>query len=297
MYETFKLPDGSLVGTGKILPKPLDTTVFAVYPEQRLLENSDIKSLLADDRYKFVREEFKPWMINQGNIGKCNASAAVSAMYQVRWKAGHTMVPLADNFLYMHINGGRDQGSLLDKGLDFIRKFGVCPRKLESQSGKSFGSIPQTSYNIKQLDPELYAEAQAQASRFIVHEPYVVPKDYEGFKATLATAAALEYPVVMAWDVSNASMRLKNGYAQTGRGRGNHASLFCSAKWVGGNDLVHLDLRNSWGPTQSSVFGPTSTGWGDNGYGLMTMEQAYQCREYHEYYVLSGINFDPWVSI
>jgi len=297
MFETFTLPDGSVAATGKLLPKPLDTTVFSSYPSQRLLEKSDIKSLLSEDRYKFVRESFKPWMIDQGQVGKCNASAAVSAMYQVRWKAGADMVPLADNFLYMHINGGRDQGSLLDKGLDFIRKFGVCPRNIVSRSGKSYGHIPHTSYNVAQLDKDLYAEAQAQATRFIVHEPYVVPKDYEGFKETLATAAALEYPVVMAWDVSQASMKLKNGYVQTGRGRGNHASLFSSAKWVGGKDLVHLDLRNSWGPTESAVFGPRSSGWGEDGYGLMTMEQAYQCREYHEFYVLSGINFDPWVTI
>ena len=47
MFETFTLPDGSVAATGKLLPKPLDTTVFASYPSQRLLEKSDIKSLLS----------------------------------------------------------------------------------------------------------------------------------------------------------------------------------------------------------------------------------------------------------
>ena len=111
------------------------------------------------------------------------------------------------------------------------------------------------------------------------------------------TAVALDYPVVMAWDVTERSMRLNNGYIVSGRGMGNHASLFHSAKWVGGHDGVHPDLRNSWGPTKSRVYGPASQGWGDEGFGLMTMEQAHHCRQWHEFYVLTGCGGDSWNSI
>jgi len=73
-----------------------------------------------------------------------------------------------------------------------------------------------------------------------------------------------------------------------GRGPGNHANVFHSAKWVGGSDLVHPDDRNSWGPTQSGDYGTSRGGWGDGGYALFTMEDAYACARYHATYVVTS---------
>ncbi len=296
----FKLPNGIEVGTGLLATPPLMKVSFRSYPEIDLLDDAQIKRLLTDrvSRYKFMREVMAKWMINQGSVGKCNASAAVGSMYQARWKQGFKHVPLSDNYLYMNINGGKDAGSMLDDGMRFASKKGVAPTTLQSgPDGTNLAVIPQEAYNSRRLPQTTLRLANLQASRFITHEPFVVSKDYDTFKQTIATALALDLPVVMAWDVTQASMRLRNGYIQSGKGPGNHASLFQSAKWVGGDDIVHPDLRNSWGPTRSHIYGPQDASWGDGGFGLMTMEQAFRCRNYHDFYVIPSCKIDDWYSV
>lgn len=87
-------------------------------------------------------------------------------------------------------------------------------------------------------------------------------------------------------------MRLNNGYAVVGNGKGNHANVFHSAKWVGGRDLVHPDDRNSWGPTQSEEYGRRGQSWGDGGFALFTMEQAFACNQWHDTYVITSAKPD-----
>lgn len=287
--EQFKLEDGSTVACGNLQPATLPN-LFAEFPQSKMLDNDDIKRLLGPNRYKENRREFSKWIINQSSIGKCNTSAAVGALYRIKERNGHAHVPLADNYMYMHINGGRDRGSQLSHGMTFGRDQGLCPRVL-TINGREF-EFPHLAYSKRQIPREALEEAARQARRFKMHEPYRVPKDWEGFKRTIATACAREYPIVNAWHVSNSSMRLRNGYVQQGRGPGNHATIFFGGRWVGGRDLVHPDLCNSWGPVQSTMYGPRNSGWGDGGYGLMTMEDAFQCRQYHDFYVLPGVHED-----
>jgi len=224
-------------------------------------------------------------------VHNCNASAAVGGLYQIGEQTGQKHVALADNYLYMNINGGRDVGSLLHHGMEFIKNSGCAPRVLPS------GQIGHLVYNKSQVNRQVLQEADQEASRFKVWEPYQIPTDYAGFVRTIATCLARGYPIVMAWHVSNASMRLNNGYVVQGNGPGNHATLFHSAKWVGGKDLVHPDLKNSWGPTQDELYGPKGASWGEAGYGLLTMQSAFQCRKYHDFYVLTGAIEDPKNSL
>lgn len=283
--ELFTLPDGTKVACGNLVPDA-PSNLYSEFPQNKLLDDADIKKLLGSGRHVALRKEFLRWMINQSSVGKCNASAQVGAQYRVRKKAGMKHVALADNHMYWSINGGRDSGSLLHKGMEFAQKVGVAPRVLKS------GTIGHLVYNKSQVKPELVREANEEAGRFKTHEPFRVPTDWDGFRRTIATALALDLPVIMAWHVSNSSMRLSNGYAVQGRGAGNHASFFHSAKYVGGNDIVHPDLCNSWGPSQEELYGPKGSGWGDSGFGLMTMESAFQCRRFHEFFVIPQVAED-----
>lgn len=287
--EQIKLEDGSIVACGNIVPDELPG-LFAEFPQSKLLDDSDIKRLLSGDRYKMNRAKFRKWMINQSSIGKCNTSAAVGALYRIKETMGHKHKPLADNYMYMHINGGSDRGSQLSHGMTFIRDHGVCPRVLII-NGREY-TFPHLSYNKNQLANGALEVANKNASRFRAHEPFRVPTDWEGFKQTIATACALEYPVINAWHVGNSSSRLRNGYVVQGNGRGNHATHFYSGKYVGGKELVHPDLVNSWGPSADEMYGPRNSGWGDGGFGLMTMQDAFQCRRYHDFYVLAGVHED-----
>lgn len=284
--EQFKLPDGTLVSTGNLVPDELPRA-YAEFPQAQLLDPSEAERLIKKRDYKKVRTKFAPWMINQSSVGKCNTSAAAGAFYRVRDITGQKHVALADNYMYYHINGGQDRGSMLDDGMAFLKDQGFAPRVLPS------GEIGHLVYNERQVPDAIKREADAAAHRFKGWEPYRVPEDYEGFKQTIVTAIAREYPIVMAWHVGNSSMRLQNGYAVQGRGPGNHASFFHAGKWVGGKDLVHPDLCNSWGPSKDAMYGPQGSGWGEGGFGLMTMESAFQCRKYHDFYVITGAVEDP----
>lgn len=289
--ERFKLPCGEEVKTGLLLPEPGVTLTLSEFPDDQLLDPPDFKKAFADDRYKAERKRFSRWVINQSTLGKCNASAATGGVYQVRDNQGFEHVALADNQLYWRINGGRDVGSSLAAGFNEIQAGGISSRWI-MVGGQKY-RIPDLAYNQGSL-PKGVAEAAAQdARRFIAIEAYKVPKTYDRFKLVVASALARRLPIVWAWHVASAGMRLQNGYMQVSRGTGNHANLLQSAKYVGGNDIVHPDNRNSWGPSKSPDYGPMGSGWGDDGFGLVTMEDCFHCIQYHDFYVLTSVKMDP----
>jgi hypothetical protein len=288
--ESFQLPDGSMVATGN-LPTETPLGLFAEFPDSEYLEDKDIERALPNDFYLEQRKVHEKYTINQSSIGKCNTSAAVSSIYQAGENDGHKHVPLADNHMYYNINGGGDNGSALIDSFTFARDRGCSPRIIEV-GGRQY-RIGDLVYKASQLTKEVRDEADRQAVRFKTWEPVRVPRPYSEFCRAVASAVARRYPLVVAWHVSNASMKLRNGFIQVGRGMGNHATKVHSGKWVGGKDLIHVDFQNSWGPTKDAIYGPMGPGWGDNGFGLMTMQDLYLCSKNHDFYILTTVVVDP----
>jgi hypothetical protein len=290
MNEQFTLPDGTTVGTGNIEPTADQMAMcksdYRVFGEDYYLDKSDIEKLLKGDRYKEERKKRAPYMINQSRLGKCNASATIAGLHQVRDNAGLPKTVLSDCHLYMRINGDDDQGSLLIDGFKELGRNGVSPRVIEAQ-GKTF-TIPHDVYRKRQLPSGWLDAANKIGTQYKSFEAFTLPDDYPTFKIAVASALARNYPIVFAWHVGNAGMRLSNGYVNNGRGVGNHANLAHSGKWVGGDDLVHADNQNSWGPTADEAYGPKGSAWGDGGFGLFTMESFFRCRKNHMYWVLVG---------
>lgn len=295
MNEQFTLPDGTIVGTGSNEPTvdqmAMCKSDYRVFGENYYLDKSDIEKLLKGDRYKEQRKSRAPYMLNQAQLGKCNASAAIAGLHQVRDNAGLPSVVLSDCHLYMRINGGGDNGSLLIDGFKEIAKNGVSPRNIESQ-GKTF-TIPSDVHLKRQVPSQWLDVANKIGTQYKSFEAFTLPDDYSSFKTAVASALARNYPIVFAWHVGNAGMRLANGYVNNGRGVGNHANLAHSAKWVGGDDLVHPDNQNSWGPSADQAYGPKGSSWGDGGFGLFTMESFFRCRKHHMYWVLVGSTQEP----
>lgn len=220
-------------------------------------------------------------------VHNCNANATVNAFHNRRDLDGYAHVALSANWLYMHINGGRDNGSQLRDGFKFSQT-GIAPRQLK-RDGEDY-LFPDTVFRKDQVSQKWLKVANEEAGTYVAYEPYLLPVDnFETFKIALASAIARDHQVIHAWHVGNGGMRLRNGYAVIGRGPGNHATLFHSGKWVGGSDLVHPDSENSWGPSKNSLYGRVGgSGWGDDGFGLFTMADAYAAHEYHAYWVLVG---------
>lgn len=290
MHERFKLPDGTEVGTGNVESTQAEMTKamssYRVCGENYYLDKSDIEKLLKADRYKEVRKQRRKSVINQAQLGKCNASATIAALHQIRSRCGLPATVLSDCHLYMRINGGNDNGSTLIDGFNELKKNGVAPRDLEF-AGKHY-TIPHDIYQKREMPREWLDVANRVGMEYRSWEPFIVPDDYPTFKIAVASALAREYPIVFAWHVTNAGMRLSNGYVNNGRGGGNHANVAISAKWVGGDDLVHPDDQNSWGPVEDTALGPRGAGWGEDGFGLFTMESFFRCRKNHMFWVLVG---------
>lgn len=284
-----KLDGGIEVSLGLAMPNAAEQALMAMspeYPESQMLDDSDIKRALDGDYYLSHRKHLAPWMINQNPLGKCNASALVGAQEQIRDNQGMPHVVLSDCDAYMQMNGGRDRGSALIRAFEQAQTRGTSPRRIQVE-GKEY-TIPLNVYNKRQLPSGAVAAADAEAARFRGWEWYRAPRNFKDFVRCLASELARGNPVVFAWHVGSSSSRLRNGYVQVGRGMGNHATHFHSAKWVGGSELVHPDCRNSWGPTQSEEYGRRGQSWGDGGFALFTMEQAYACTKYHDTYVVTS---------
>jgi hypothetical protein len=293
MAETLKLDGGFEVALGLNLPDETELALMAQspeYPEDRMLEDKDIQRALKDDFYLQERKRVAPWMINQNPLGKCCPSALIGAFDQIRDNQGMPHVPLSDNDAYMQINGGRDQGAALIRAFELAQTRGVAPRRVQVKGKEYF--IPLDVFAKNQLHRDVLEAANEEASRFKGWEWYRAPREFKAFARCLASEIARRNPIVFAWDVGNASMRLRNGYVITGNGKGNHANVFHSGKWVGGHDLVHPDDRNSWGPSQDEIYGRCGQSWGEGGFALFTMEQAFACNQWHDTFIVTSARPD-----
>ena len=279
--DQFQLPDGTLVGTGNLRSPSGPMNVFGEYPESLLLEDSEIKRLLDERSIEASRTVRKSRMQNQGQVGSCNAYMAIGMHYQCQEVAGRKHTVLAPEHLYMSINGGRDVGSMLDRGMQHLVNAGCAP----------VGMVPYQSFQRNRV-PNISA-ADAEGQRFKIHEPYAMPSDYDTYVRAVASALARRYPVGIAWHVTSGSMRLRNGFCVVGGGPGNHASFLHDAEWIGGRDLIHADLFNSWGPTLDAAYGKRGSGWGDGGFGKIKMQDLFATRRYHQHYAMTSVIDDP----
>lgn len=297
--EIFTTPDGAQVKTGLLLPNADEMKLMAnvaelpesfykddKYIEKRLLQNGQ-------HRYKADRERRRKRMRNQASLGKCNASSNCTGLENTRENQGYPDIALSDCHVYSNGNGGGDNGMALITTFTQMQQTGASP--MQVQVGGMTKTLPNDVYNRRQFDREVLKIADQEAKRFRGFEFYKAPMEsFEKYCRALASAIADGFQVVFAWHVGGGSMRLSNGYAQPGRGPGNHSNVIHSGKWVGGKTLVHPDDQNSWGPSINPLYGPTGgQGWGEGGFALFTMEDIWACAHNHCTYIMTSATVDP----
>jgi len=157
--EQFVLPDGSKVGTGLLCDPEGPKVRFTAFPDSLMLEDSEIKRLLAERSLDAKRARRRKRMQNQGQIGSCAARAAVGAFYQVQEIAGHPHTVLQPEHLYANVNGGRDSGAVTERVMQSMVTKGCGP----------VGSVPYQSFNRRQQPGAAAADREAMNFRF--HEP------------------------------------------------------------------------------------------------------------------------------
>lgn len=198
---------------------------------------------VADGRQKF--DWVTGLIADQGSAGSCNGWAGARALTRARIRRGLSPVLLSGSYLYSLINGGRDNGSMLEDGMLTLQSRGCA-----SDAVVSANEIYPSQYDRQKADHE--------ASYYKAFECYAV-ETMEG----LFTAAAIGFDLVVAVDVQSDFSKLDvNGFPHGGSGGGNHA--VAADGMIAVNGELALTAYNSWGPR-----------WGQNGRMLLTWSRHF----------------------
>ena len=193
--------------------------------------SDDIRGMLCDSDRLAARDQFGPeFCIDQGPLGQCNGVAACSALQRAFIRNGLKDCPrLSSNWLYAQINGGRDNGSMLDDGMKQLQ-LGVPRWK--------------PGHERKYKKREFTKSDNDAAGEFRSLECYGVETETE-----LATGLALGFTAVVAVHVTNSWFKMNSkNIVNESNGVGNHAVVIddCSIDEKTGAFL--FDHVGSWGP-------------------------------------------------
>ena len=166
---------------------------------------------------------------------------------------------LSGAYLYSLINGGSDNGSMLDAGMAAIQSRGIATEE----------TVP-----WDRIYPSLYdrAKADAEASKNKGFECYAVRS-----RQALFSALAVGFDCVVAVHADNGFMALdSDGVAGGGNGPGNHAVLCDGLYWSARRGRPVGDGVNSWGLS-----------YGDRGrMGLDWNAHFAPTTQYHVFYAI-----------
>jgi len=256
--------EGVRYGTGLQMPATRPLTFSPLLSSVAKLTKAQVKEWIENPRRVKARDFYpaREWIFNQGQIGSCNAAAAVLALEKIRHTLGRDRIKLSPEFLYGQINGGRDRGSMLDDGMKALMSIGSCPREM----------VPHQEYRKSRMRPECIV----QAERFRAFECYRIDDEFG-----MATAAAMGFQIIVALHAGGAFSRLdRNGVAGVVSGGGNHAVHVDDVRIRDGR--LEFDMVNSW----SLRYGQDGRAWTAWGHYAQTIRN-------HAFYAIRGAARDP----
>lgn len=266
--------NGMTVYTGTKVPETYPLS-FKPFPEKKVRPVEDILEIIKNPKR---RDSRKRWptkrLINQGRRSSCNAYMAAAMWMRAHWLATGIWVEVSPEFMYMHINGGRDQGSMLDDGMVFMTDVGFCKKEIDGDM-----LIPYQSYRKSDIGMEQMRFATQDAVNQRAGECYQMPNGTpEQCWAALLSCLAGRGVVGLAVQVGNNYMR-SGEIAGFDRGPGNHA--------VCGDDIVAL-TRNPRGVEDFGIRSPQSwdKSFADGGWTILKIEHIAQTCKYHGIYGL-----------
>ncbi len=275
MSEKFKfhLADGTEVYTGNIVPETLPLS-FEAFPDKHLRPLDEIVDLIKNPKRISVREKFGQYVdqMNQGRLGSCNAYMVGWMLSTLKYQATGKWDRLSPEWLYLNINGGKDEGSLLDKGMVFATDFGMAP----------YNQAFYEKYNANQLSMEQQRWASQNCVDFRFGECYQAPRNsVEQCWHSLVSCIAGGGVVGLAVHVGNNYMK-STAWCGLDRGPGNHA--------IAGTELV-LRTPNPRSIGDIGIVSPQSWGsrFADQGFTNLTMQHIAEPMRYHGLYCVRTV--------
>lgn len=257
MNQIFTLPDGTRVGTGLVLPLNASSAFPAYQASGPMLAMDDVVSI-AKAKTQMGRTRFdSSYIANQKSHGSCNGWAGARVLTKARVRRGLDPVMLSGAYLYSLINGGRDNGSVLEDGMQAMQSQGIA-----TEATVGWDAIYPNRYDR--------AKADAEAAQNKAFECYALNSELELF-----SALASGFDCVVAVQADNPFMHLDaRGVAGASRGPGNHAVHADGLWWDG--ELI-ADGANSWGTTYGDQ-GRMGLTWAGHFVGTYRYQQFYAVR-------------------
>lgn len=221
---------------------------FGSVPTERVIPRNEWDALLANYA-PGPDDPHLPPVADQDGVGECNCSATCTAIEACRNMAGLPYVQLSAADLYRRINGGRDQGSMLEDGIQEAMQNGVA-----------------TTAEVPYLDwRHQHPNAAAVRSKYKVLEAVLCPTFDHCFSAVLHGHKLI---TGILW-YSNYTPD-SEGWLPRGRGQAGGHAIF-GYKPVARNGTYGIFHQNSWTATwglggrfvipESAYSGPVGGWW------------------------------------
>lgn len=246
---------GEEFGTGLHVPAVRETSCPLFADSGDMLTADQIKSIIADPNRQSGRKRFgDDWIGNQGSLGACNGFSTAYGVARARVRRGLPRVMLSGFGLYSAINGGRDNGSSLERGFKWIQENGVPPITADEKATYLWSQVP--------------AEAKAKMGEYKAIECFGISTELE-----LACALARGYDCIVAVHANNRWSQLdSDGVCGESNGLGNH-SVLCDDVTLSSSGGFLFDMANSW-----------STRFGHRGRGFLAWRRHFLESIKHHYF-------------
>lgn len=184
---------------------------------------------------------FLPPMMDQDGVGACNAFTAIECTMSSRKMAGLRFVHLSPGYLYGNINGGSDNGSMLEDALAWMTENGSCESSI----------VPDLNWKLGRTKP---AAAVTNAKQYRILESYLCP-NFDALASAIQQGFFINEGLL--W-YDNFTPDRDGWLPASGRGKSGGHSLT-------GYGLAHRTLANGsvqWGIRTRNHWG---TQWGIGG--------------------------------
>lgn len=271
----------TVVYTGMKTPETMPLS-FTPYPEKEIFSFEQVMDILSNPKRRAARKRWGPEkLIDQGRSSACNAYMAAAMWMRSNYLATGKWVDVSPEFLYMNINGGVDNGSMLDDGMVYMTDYGICRRDINGQDLIPKGTVKKSSIPMEHLR---FATQDAMNQR--AGECYKMPnRSADQCWAALISCLAGRGMVGLAVQVGDRYMR-SGKIAGFDRGNGNHA--------ICGDDIIPL-TDNPRGFEDLGINSPQSWGrnFADGGYTIIKIEHIAQPCKVHALYGLRSTLTNP----
>lgn len=232
---------------------PMFESAFEMWDDQQ------IRRVITDPNRVPRRKVFGPsWIKNQRSKGSCNGWAGSAGYEKTRYLRGiQDKMFFSGSFLYSLMNGGSDNGSALQSGMQKLQEVGCAELEFADWD----------DIYPSQWKPGARENA-AKHKGLICYAAGTI----QGLKTGLAKG----FVAIVAVHAGGNFQRLNSqGIAMVDNGRGNHAVHVDDLCIVGGTMV--FDMANSWG-----------TGFGQAGRAYLTEDSLEQPWSNHTAYLIAS---------